>query len=1122
MISKRDRLQQLKRQVEYVKNLPVTSETNRQVINSSQLNESSFDLNKNELSNIQSEHNEDFNRELEDSALESKTLKEYTSHEYNHVPPSLHIKHPRILKGLDAVPKRPMPARPIPPPPNFSIKNEQNVLSENLQMPKQAEEHFVNEIKHSEELQHTDFVLESNEQLPTPIEIDQGMKMANENFEKIEHVDQVERTSDPKTEALRLIDELAVADNWDMDAPAKPVNEIDELREADQFIVANDPEMIDTTEKPNDVEESPKPQAPTDIHHTSIHSSNFSMPNITTITSIIPAHKPPMPAIPKLVAQKSGFRTVRPPVPIPSMPSTQKDLSKSFIHEEEGFKAENVPSEMNSETHIVQQSEPVLEIIERNEIQVEPDSFKKAETVNLHPEHLASSLKTEAQPQLESEKAELIVEQQPPVLVAPPKAIDEPQHHVDILHDKIPQINLPTVTSINVKDLLEGLSSWNTMISEQNTLRLTNEKLKQQIEILKRDLSSQSKHFNKITAQKEQEITSLLEKLNETTAQNAQLIQEKQFLEDNVAVILEKNQSLYTSYLENIENQNVTVIQKLQARNDDLESENSKLRSELSKQLDQGKDQPTSKQINEVFDSQLGRPFVDEEIVSRVVDTVNFHTKEFDEIFSTAIDKLSSIRFDITELGISRFQSQDQENFDLENLIKKLEVPNLEKLIETLSYFEADLSSKKLQIPDILNIVPFQKVVELRTEVPKIDLPKVVKRDVKDIEELTQGLVNVATPNVPIEVAHPVKPAVAEIKGEVVEKAPEQPNEPSKVDIVEEIKEQIPPVEIKEKPLPLMNKKPLIPKPKQLPILSNANPFGNEDKQVNKQTEEKTIENENTIENMSPNQEDTKKDSLEPVKETVPQETQQTPPPPPPQTKAPQPVEPETTETQAPEPIQPPPKTDISKLIAPPPKNKLLMSKSKVPAVKPMPITPNIPPIPEENGQPVEPEKPIIKSVAKPPVPPEPVTVDSAEDLNQAFFNQLAQSQNVDEQNLGLLNAGNDEALNQESTKTNLSTSNNVFDESFKKRASMPSNEQSTKQQVIDNDTKSEQNYKDNESVEETMSLKSLQLNDLHEYTGKAVKNPFAAKKETKETNIFKKKTINSRNITTGIPDNLF
>ena len=102
MKSKKDRLQQLKRQVEYVKNLPITSETNRPIVNSSQLNESSFDFNKNEMSNIQSEHNEDFNRELEDSAFESKTLKDYSSTPHNHLQPFLHVKHPKILKDLES------------------------------------------------------------------------------------------------------------------------------------------------------------------------------------------------------------------------------------------------------------------------------------------------------------------------------------------------------------------------------------------------------------------------------------------------------------------------------------------------------------------------------------------------------------------------------------------------------------------------------------------------------------------------------------------------------------------------------------------------------------------------------------------------------------------------------------------------------------------------------------------------------------------------------------------------------------------------------------------------------------------------------------------------------------
>ena len=452
--------------------------------------------------------------------------------------------------------------------------------------------------------------------------------------------------------------------------------------------------------------------------------------------------------------------------------------------------------------------------------------------------------------------------------------------------------------------------------------------------------------------------------------------------------------------------------------------------------------------------------------------------------------------------------------------MKRLEAPNLDRLFDTLNNFETDLLSRKAQMPDIVNVVSILKTSEAKADIPRIELPKIVKRDAKTSEESIHGLANESARQMTIETTEVQIPTVnlkqTEIEAVVIT-APEKKPDFSNTETREDIRIPKASIEVKEKPSPIISKKPLLPKPKQLPALSKTNLFDGEIARDEKLNTEEMHKDQSTDQNTLPEKQKSANNSDKQTLSDAPQEFSEIAIPPPPLSNNPQRLEAESIKAANLEQIQPPPKTDISKLIAPPPKSKLLMNKSKVPVVKPMAINPSIPPTPEVNELQAEPERPVVKQVARPPSPPEPLTVDPAEDPSQAFFNQLAQSQNIDDQN-----QTNDEALNQESTKTILSSSIFVFDETVKKRASLPGNSQGAKQQMIDNDTKSEQNFKDNESVEDNMSMKSLQMNDLHEYSGKAIKNPFAAKKETKEGNIFKKKTINSLSITTGIPDNLF
>jgi hypothetical protein len=1085
MTSRTERLKALKRQVDYVRNLPITTETNRQIFNSSQLNESSFEINNNEMSNIQSEHNEDFNREFEDSMLESKTVKESPSHEYNHFISSLHVKHPKILKNLEKEPLEDINEKFT-----RSAKGKEIVRGEeafcDIKIENLQSEILENGPHQADELLGVkeDVFSNQNEQLK-PEYIEDNHDLPNEQIDIHHEIDR----QDLKAEFTNCeIDQADINENWaqDLDGPLQnneyiqnQTDRADELRDPEAGC-NNNQEPVESIQV---------------LNFTSIQKDTTESPVINTQTSIIQPRKPANPN-PKLVTQKSGFRSVRPPCPVFNMPLSENEILNPDLHDPVQRLIESTPSEINE----VDETTANLEINHQNqnfEEKIENrNNFKKSDD-------LAFEFNCEKQAIQEPVRQKTIsVEDKISALSKDNEIKLEAQiiarHEAKMLDactDHIEDFDLNQSTGVNFGDLKQCVLNLKSITIENLAFRAENERLKNEVVQIRALFESSIGKNEEQNIENLHTIESLQTHLNDSIKENSILIHKQQLLEDRIASMIERNKNLFESVVRKVDTANQSVIEEIKANNHQLRSENLKLKSKLTS-IDAEKSNNIDGQINEYFNPEVS---FNEKLVGELTSSSGLLNEGLNEAFANTAKLLDSINLKPEIIEHNSKKRDIPHIVDVSALISKIKVPNFDSLIEKLSVDHTQNLTKAINLTQIVRKNPQSDDKSL--QVDRLDDANRVER--KNIETQTNLKEEIPQPAV-VQPSDEKLVYEAKLSFKIPEAAETQVQSNVHETIIPQTQETIHAAE-EIKTVITVNEE--IPNDLLVVDELQSEPIENKKcdlKDIINYVEEKKIVSEGEA-LVIPHEEAESKDEVVP----------------PPLAKKPKLPEIDIIEN-LPESNPKEENSNLSKLMAPP-KNKLLLNKNKLPIKKTPNIntSPLIPPSLEVENNVAENPQATIRSPERKEteILTTPNALQEIETTNDAVNDPLEDNQIAQDP----IQRDFNHKDTMDSTKTNPSTTPFSFNEvSAKKRNSAGHNQTENSINHPENETQSETNFKDNESLDDTASLKSLQMNDLHEYSGKASTNPFANKKENKVLNIFKKKTIISRNITQGLPDNLF
>ncbi len=1086
MKSKKDRLQQLKRQVEYVKNLPITSEANRPVVNSSQLNESSFELNRNDLSNIQSEHNEDFGRELEDSALESKTLKEYTAHPFSQAGSSYHVRPDRILKELESAHRPVPPARPV-----RDLKQPPPRPPTSLQMPKQLPPGIKTP-------QHE---LEG-----FPVKTDNAL-VGDTDSVKLKQLE-IENAGEGLEDEGELITEKVAENNLALQPHENEVSPIESYAIKEEILQVTEnqenKEFDDPEAMPFNQTMSPAnlPNKPIDIspipHNSEIVDKNEDPEQHQPPVLLPPPLKDNISRLPpKAPATRPGLRGPARPLARPPMMAPAQPVAKTVTAPEDTEKTASPKKPINRE------GSPKKELIEENQIEAQEPHLNTMEDKQDYglalEEQPATLLIQDLLPPLKAAEdtkiadSSIIPPPKPNSVDAPIKNLAQPAPSPDlvakpqILTSSVPAPSEPESAFEHEGALFTFLPEIANLIAERDALKANNTHLNQTLAHYKHTFESEKTTFRTLLSSKESQINDLLQKLKDSSSQCLLLQQQKVFLEEQISDALETNRKTFSDLFEQLTGENQALIEDLKARVSQLDHENYRLKGQLN-QISSVKTQapPDLIELQERLLNEQ-RSLIDQETIAQAMDRSEALNEELSVLLSDAVKTINTVNVSSVTLDLSTIKESKAKVVDIEQLLENLKAPafdvsqflSIPEMTEPISKKAVTTRvslQKDIGIGKSAPLRPDKPITTLNNkvdrEVPKQIIPIELKKDNESKLETMAVTTNEA----------PNKKA---LKDQSIEQ-----NKPDQDLVFEPVTQSRGEVATPEVPItaPITNPAPIPTVPDFLQEIVSA---GNHNDEFTENQKALLLSQEG----------ESAEAILEISKPQFRQSSEQRPP---------------ADFAIHNDPIELPPlstQTNISRLMAPP-RNKILAAKGKGPLSKPGMSTSNAPFQPQKNLR----TNLLARSDLFPTSEPENSELNGDHDDNQAIFDQLDRSGDS-----GLPEPKNTQRVVPADPDASVRTNQSAFDllpqDASKKRHSIQTTSLSKQ---FDGDTRSERNLRDTESVEETISLKNVHMTDLHEYNGKAPTNPFAAKKDPKETNVFKKKVIQSRQITQGIPDNLF